>query len=139
MRLKLAFPLILILLVATIEASGPKGFPWSRVKLADLPTNEAVSYQEMYYTQKVSHFNFRLSGQTWKQRYLIDQSFFSANAKGPIIMYCGNEGPIEMFYRNTGWYNDFVAKELKGLLVYPESRYFGKSWPFGDQKTSTSP
>jgi lysosomal Pro-X carboxypeptidase len=51
-------------------------------------------------------------------------------------MYCGNEGPIEMFYKNTGWYNDYVTKELKGLLVYPEHRYFGQSWPFGDQKTS---
>lgn len=54
-------------------------------------------------------------------------------------MYCGNEGPIEMFYKNTGWYNDYVTKDLKGLLVYPEHRYFGKSWPFGDQKTSTTP
>ena len=44
-----------------------------------------------------------------------------------------------MFYKNAGWYNDYVAKDLKGMLVYPESRYFGKSWPFGDQKTSTKP
>jgi hypothetical protein len=34
-------------------------------------------------------------------------------------MYMGNEGPIEMFYRNAGWYNDYVAKDLKALLVYP--------------------
>lgn len=43
-----------------------------------------------------------------------------------------------MFYRNTGWYNDYVTKELKGLLVYPEHRYFGESWPFGDKKSSTT-
>ena len=41
-----------------------------------------------------------------------------------------------MFYKNTGWYNDYVSKEFKGLLLYPEHRYFGVSWPFGDEKTS---
>jgi len=44
-----------------------------------------------------------------------------------------------MFYRNAGWYNDVVSKKLNGLLVYPEHRYFGKSWPFGDQQESTKP
>lgn len=28
-----------------------------------------------------------------------------------------------MFYRNAGWYNDYVTPTLKGLLVYPEHRY----------------
>ena len=51
-------------------------------------------------------------------------------------MYMGNEGPIEMFYKNAGWYNEVVVKQLKGLLVYPEHRYFGKSWPFGNQNRS---
>ena len=41
-----------------------------------------------------------------------------------------------MFYKNSGFYNDYVSKELKGLIVYPEHRYFGVSMPFGDQKTS---
>lgn len=119
MQPKITFALILLFLAATLQARRPKGFPWSRVAINQATSNEAVSYKEMYYNQKVSHFNFRLSGQTWKQRYLIDLSFWPSSSKGPIIMYCGNEGPIEMFYRNAGWYNEFVAKELKGLLVYP--------------------
>ena len=64
-------------------------------------------------------------------KYLVDDSSFSKT--GPIIMYCGNEGPIEMFYKNAGWYNNEVKDELKGLLVYPEHRYFGVSWPFGNK------
>ena len=81
--------------------------------------NEKVTYQENYFTQKVSHFNFKETSKAWQQRYLIDTSSWSKAEKGPILMYCGNEGPIEMFYKNTGWHNDYVTKDLKGLLVYP--------------------
>lgn len=40
----------------------------------------------------------------------MDNTYWNKDARGPILMYCGNEGPIEMFYKNTGWYNDFVSK-----------------------------
>lgn len=129
--------LLACLLLCTL-ALRPKTFPWSKVT-PSATVSSSVSYQELYYTQKVSHFNFKLTGQTWQQRYLIDINSWSKSSKGPIVMYCGNEGPIEMFYRNAGWYNEVVVKQLQGLLVYPEHRYFGKSWPFGDQKTSMAP
>lgn len=77
-----------------------------------------------------------MAGKTFKQKYLIDTTNWSKEKKGPIIMYCGNEGPIEMFYNNAGFYNDVVVKELNGLLVYPEHRYFGVSMPFGTQNAS---
>ncbi|EGR33905.1 serine carboxypeptidase s28 family protein, putative, partial [Ichthyophthirius multifiliis] len=53
-----------------------------------------------------------------------------------IIFYCGNEGPIEMFYKNTGFVTQILSKELKALVLYMEHRYFGESQPFGDEKTS---
>lgn len=126
---------VLLLLLAAVAQglTRPKSFPqWAQDDNLALPQD----MKELYFTQKVSHFNFKLTGQTWQQKYLIDINNWSKSEKGPILMYCGNEGPIEMFYKNTGWYNDYVVKELKGLLVYPEHRYFGKSWPFGDEKTS---
>lgn len=129
---------VVVFLVCISLASSlrkPHHFPWSFTE-KDVPDNHIRSYQELYFTQKVSHFNYKFSSKTWKQRYLIDVSKWSKAEKGPILMYMGNEGPIEMFYKNAGWYNDYVAKDLKGLLVYPECRYFGKSWPFGDQKSS---
>jgi len=125
---------LLLVFVLVTALNKPKGFP---LEQASNPTTALPSaIQTLTYTQKVSHFNFAFTGKTWKQKYLIDIASWSKSEKGPILMYCGNEGPIEVFYRNTGWYNDVVSKELKGLLVYPEHRYFGESWPFGDQKTS---
>ena len=44
----------------------------------------------MYFNQKVSHFNFKQTGKTFKQKYLIDTSNWDKTSKGPILMYCGN-------------------------------------------------
>jgi hypothetical protein len=48
----------------------------------------------LYYDQKVSHFNFKLEGKTFKQKFLMDSTNWNKDARGPILMYCGNEGPI---------------------------------------------
>ena len=40
-----------------------------------------------------------------------------------------------MFYKNAGFYNEVVSKEMKGMILYAEHRYFGVSMPFGDEKT----
>lgn len=72
-----------------------------------------------YFNQKVSHYNYKMAGKTFKQKYLMDSSNWDKDKKGPIIMYCGNEGPIEMFYKNAGFYNDVVVKELNAMLLYP--------------------
>lgn len=125
---------VLIVLVILVSARLPK-FPTPQQNL-EQNSEEQLRYQTLFFDQKVSHYNFRHSSKTFKQKYLMDTTYWSMENKGPILMYCGNEGPIEMFYKNTGWYNDYVSKELKGLLLYPEHRYFGVSMPFGDQKTS---
>jgi len=41
-----------------------------------------------------------------------------------------------MFYNNTGFLNNDLADYFGGLVVYMEHRYFGESWPYGDEKTS---
>ena len=48
------------------------------------------------------------------------------------MFYCGNEGAIEAFWDNTGFQTTTLAQEFKGLVVFAEHRYFGKSLPFGN-------
>lgn len=102
--------LLFMLSILTITLTRTKilSFPNPKYDLLSSPLPQDV--QVLTYDQKVSHFNFKLSYKTWKQKYLIDLSNWRKSSKGPILMYCGNEGPIEMFYKNTGWYNDYVTK-----------------------------
>jgi hypothetical protein len=64
---------------------------------------QALRYSVGYFNQNVSHFNFKPLG-TFRQKYLIDTTYWN-RAGGPILFYCGNEGPVEMFYNNSGFYN----------------------------------
>ena len=90
MHIKLLLVVALFCLGASL--SRPMGFPWSKATFT--PNNDPQPYQVLYYTQKVSHFDFSKTGQTWKQKYLINVTHFSPSERAPIIVYMGNEGPI---------------------------------------------
>lgn len=72
--------------------------------------------------------------------------YWKPKENAPIFFYCGNEvddvrymfmqGPIEMFYQNSMFLNNELAAEFGGLVLYLEHRYFGESWPFGDEEES---
>lgn len=64
--------IVLLLIIATIALSRRSflGFPWKQ-NVASTPQADNP-YQVLYYTQKVSHFNFKMTGKTWKQKYLIN-------------------------------------------------------------------
>ena len=86
---------------------------------------------EKWFEQDIDHFGFETTVGTYKMRYLEDKSHW--DGKGPILFYTGNEGAITDFYDNTGFVTDTLAKELNGLVIFAEHRYFGKSMPFGDK------
>mmetsp|Transcript_59726 Transcript_59726/g.82932 ORF Transcript_59726/g.82932 Transcript_59726/m.82932 type:complete len:127 (+) Transcript_59726:332-712(+) len=44
-----------------------------------------------------------------------------------------------MFYNNSGFLNNYLAEKYSALVVYMEHRYYGKSWPYGDEKESYKP
>lgn len=97
---------ILLILCCLINSLPiPKKFP-TPVTDNSIQTDALSTYQTLYFTQKVSHFNFNYTGMTFSQKYLLDLTKWNKTANGPILMYCGNEGPIEMFYKNSGFYND---------------------------------
>jgi lysosomal Pro-X carboxypeptidase len=84
---------------------------------------------------KVDHFN-KMNQATYKMRYLINTKNFGPNPNAPIFMYAGNEGQVTKFYENSGWLVETLAKEYNAVVVFPEHRYFGKSWPFGTKEES---
>ncbi|KAF5399758.1 Lysosomal Pro X carboxypeptidase [Paragonimus heterotremus] len=83
--------------------------------------------KEGYITQAVDHFSFHVTNLTYDMRYLYDDQWYEPG--GPIFFYCGNEGPIESFWNNTG-YMFYLASTMKALVVFAEHRYYGKSLPF---------
>lgn len=65
-------------------------FPVPSQKAQSLEEGQNVRYQTLYFDQKVSHFNFRLARNTFKQKFLMDMTNWDKNSRGPILMYCGN-------------------------------------------------
>jgi len=60
------------------------------------------TYKELYYTQKLDHFNVGET-RTFQQRYLVNDDHWSQESTdpGPMLLYTGNEGDITVFYDNT--------------------------------------
>ncbi|OTA85840.1 hypothetical protein M434DRAFT_35996 [Hypoxylon sp. CO27-5] len=83
-------------------------------------------------TQPIDHFG--LASGTFQQRCSIFDEFYKP------------EGPIMLFQGKEGWYLDCAnttvmyeyAKQLGGLAVSLEHRYFGQSLPFGQDSHTPS-
>ncbi|KAG6427603.1 hypothetical protein SASPL_111849 [Salvia splendens] len=113
------------------------GFPSSAIKLkAKLHHSKSKLYQEKFFTQILDHFNYNPpSYHTFQQRYLINQNHWGgAASSSPIFVYTGNEGDIEWFAQNTGFMFE-TAPLFDALLLFIEHRFYGKSIPFGGNKT----
>lgn len=104
---------ISFLVIAAFMASNVSGF----------------AYQTKNFNCLLDHFTF-VDNRTFPLRYLINNSFVE-DERSPILFYTGNEGDIELFAENTGFMWR-LATELRGLLVFAEHRYYGKSMPFGN-------
>ncbi|THD23177.1 Dipeptidyl peptidase 2 [Fasciola hepatica] len=85
--------------------------------------------KESYSNQSVDHFSFGPDNSKFKLRFLYED--LRQNGVGPIFFYCGNEGPIEAFWNNTGFMFD-LATSMHALVIFAEHRYYGKSMPFPD-------
>jgi hypothetical protein len=81
--------IVIFAILCLSAALKPKTFP-KYAEQAEMLDESSLTYQTLYYDQKISHFNYKYSGKTYKQKYLIDTINFDKNSKGAILMYCGN-------------------------------------------------
>lgn len=92
-------------------------------------------YKENFYNQYVDHYDLMSYGdKTFKQRYLYQDKYWGGDGF-PIFFYAGNEGPIESFWKASGFVHE-IAPEFKAYVVFPEHRYYGQSLPFGNKSFS---
>ena len=84
----------------------------------------------------IDHFRFALPAKTFGLRYALYDKFASQRT-APILLYCGNEGALELFYAASGALFEH-AKALRATVVFVEHRYYGKSMPFGKESYKVS-
>jgi pimeloyl-ACP methyl ester carboxylesterase len=106
----------LLATISSVSGAPDGGYPLGR--------------KEYYLKVPIDHFtNGGAGSPTFEMRYFVDAQFWDPK-NGPILFYAGNEGKLENFYDNTGFMTKNLSRELKGLIVFGEHRYFGKSLPF---------
>jgi Serine carboxypeptidase S28 len=93
---------------------------------------------EYWFDAIVDHFNFRPTVEaTFKLRYFVNDQYRN-NASSPVLFYAGNEADIIQFVKNSGFLWE-AAKELEGMVVFCEHRYYGESFPLsGLHKNKTA-
>ena len=114
--INLALAMVAGLTYSMVNAAPDGGYPLGR--------------KEYYIDMPIDHFtNGGAGSATFKMRYFVDAQYWDPMT-GPILFYAGNEGQLESFYENSGFMTKNLSVELKGLIVFGEHRYFGKSMPF---------
>ena len=85
----------------------------------------------------MDHFNVLTSNATFRQRYLLEDSNFTAG--GPIFAFCGGEGGDVPEYYGSYSTPIALARSLGGKIVFMEARFFGESLPFNGTRASLTP
>ena len=91
----------------------------------------AMAVQPGYYTEwftmPIDHMN-RDAG-TFEIRALVQTNVYHNSTTAPMLVYTGNEGPIEAFFNATGFMTTTLQEELQAKVVFIEHRYYGESIP----------
>jgi len=88
------------------------------------------------FTQRLDHFT-PSDGRTFNERYFIDDTYYTQG--GPLLFYCGGEGPIDHLPIGSGAALYTFAKQFNGLVVYAEHRFYGQTLPFGNSPDNWLP
>jgi len=99
----------------------------SAILLPLVKPNALEKYPPTNYTVSAFVDNFNImNNRTFGQRVLQFDRWWVKG--GPILLYLGNEGPIEDFYNNTGAIFEH-AHVFGALVTFVEHRFYGKSSP----------
>jgi len=88
-----------------------------------------------WFDQRNNHFD-KQEVSTWKQRYIVNQTFWRGNGY-PIFVMLGGEGPLSDVELAGYFILNEKAEQYGALMVAIEHRFYGKSIP-GDGTLSTS-
>eukprot|EP00041_Stephanoeca_diplocostata_P030001 m.896930 g.896930 ORF g.896930 m.896930 type:complete len:509 (-) comp23669_c0_seq8:2147-3673(-) len=136
--IKLCFGLMAALTSCGASSSQDPSGPWNNTRIARdqlrgewrYTPADPPEYEIKYFNQSLDHFNFENPG-TFTQRYLITTKYWGIG-NAPIFVFTGAEGgDPSQFYSYSYGHPVALAKQLKGLIVFLEHRFFGKSLPFG--------
>lgn len=86
-------------------------------------------------TQRLDHFD-HTNLQTWKQRYFVNDTFWS-KADGPVFLMIGGEGPADPTWLVADTEIMVNARKYNALVVMVEHRFYGASHPTPDLSLSS--
>ncbi|XP_040566173.1 putative serine protease F56F10.1 [Lepeophtheirus salmonis] len=96
--------------------------PKSDPTLGDPPTAQ-------WFDQKLDHFQPTSYEITWKQRYFVNDSFYTNGS--PAFIMIGGEGPANPIWSIQGSWIEY-AKSVGAICFQLEHRYYGESHPTMD-------
>jgi Serine carboxypeptidase S28 len=88
--------------------------------------NETDATYDLWIEQQLNWFDDD-DNRTWKMRYFENNEYFQDG--GPIFIYVGGESTISTDQVLAGHMYD-MAKNLSGIILHTEHRYYGLSQPF---------
>eukprot|EP00096_Caligus_rogercresseyi_P009056 TRINITY_DN3006_c0_g1_i1.p1 TRINITY_DN3006_c0_g1~~TRINITY_DN3006_c0_g1_i1.p1 ORF type:complete len:501 (-),score=82.80 TRINITY_DN3006_c0_g1_i1:279-1751(-) len=79
-----------------------------------------------WFDQKLDHFMPTRFRATWKQRFFVNDSFYSE--EGPAFLMIGGEGPANPIWSQVGSWMQY-AQSVGAVTFQLEHRYYGESHP----------
>lgn len=102
------------------------------INIPDTSSSSALP-QPHYFVQTLDHFNAHNAG-TWKQRYFVNDTFWTNPYDGPVFFMIEGEGAASAYWAVKGHHMD-MAKEIGALVFVVEHRYYGGSVPVANFST----
>lgn len=115
--------LVLVLLAFAAALPRPR---MDKVLTPHAQRASQTPYKTLWFQEDLDHIN-RDPGSI-KIRVLKVLSSVT-NPTGPMIVYTGNEGPIDQFYSMTGFLTETLPTALNSDVYFIEHRYYGESMP----------